>query len=65
MDDVGGTGAWSFLPTPPRLLLQYDAGFACDALLTGKFLTDSQVQGVRLCQDGSGVRGVWQATVLD
>ncbi len=60
-DDVGGTGAWSFLPTPPRVLLQYDAGFACDALLTGKFLTDSQVQGLRLCQDGSGIRGVWQA----
>src|SRR5690606_32374636 len=58
-DDMGGTGAWSFLPTPPRVLLQYDAGFACDALLPGSVLPTDQVRGLRLGRARHGAVGIY------
>jgi len=63
-DNLGETGSWGFLPSPGRLLLAYESGIACEALLPARLLPDNQVRGLRLCQDGSGVRGFWRADII-
>ena len=63
MDANGDTGVWSFQPTPAILFLRYDAGLACDAFFIGRFVSAGQVRGLQLCQDGSGVTGIWIGAV--
>lgn len=64
VDEQNGSGIWQYQPTPsPRLALQYNPGFACNALSIGNFTGPGQVQGWRLCRDGSGVIGLWTGTV--
>ena len=48
---------------PPILFLRYDAGLACDAFFIGGFVSVGQVRGLQLCQDGSGVTGIWIGAV--
>ncbi len=60
VDEASGGGSWG-APAPDKLWLAYNAGYACDALLLGSVLPTDQVRGLRLCRDGSGARGVWQA----
>ncbi|GAB4148425.1 MAG: hypothetical protein Fur0021_08240 [Candidatus Promineifilaceae bacterium] len=64
LDEASGGGSWG-APAPDKLWLAYNAGYACDALLLGSISLPDQVRGLRLCRDGSGARGVWQATVPD
>ena len=63
VDANGDTGVWSFQPTPPILFLRYDAGLACDAFFIGGFVSAGQVRGLQLCQDDSGVTGLWIGAV--
>lgn len=62
VDEASGGGSWG-TPALDKLWLVYDAGYACDALLLGSLLPTNQVRGLRLCRDGSGTRGVWQADI--
>lgn len=65
VDEQNGSGIWQYQPTPsPRLVLQYNPEFACNALSIGNFTGPGQVQGWRLCRDGSGVIGLWTGTVV-
>ncbi|MCB0059159.1 MAG: DUF11 domain-containing protein, partial [Caldilineaceae bacterium] len=60
VDESNGLGVWAFQPTPsPRLFLQYNPGFACNAFSIGVFTSPEQVFGPRVCRDGSGTVGVW------
>ncbi len=61
--DGAGSGLWRFLPTPARLLLRHNPGSSCQALSIGWFSSPTTVRGYRLCQDGSGVVGVWRGTL--
>jgi hypothetical protein len=63
VDERGQTGTWLFQSGPPRLILQYNSGFACEALSVGRFVSSTQVRGPRTCQDGSGVSGFWIGTI--
>lgn len=63
-DENGGTGIWAVRQPPLTLLMKYDPGFGCDAFALGRLVTPTQVQGVRLCQDGSGAVGFWIGTVV-
>jgi len=64
VDEQGQGGSWELNATNDQLWLAYDPGYACDAFLPARLLPDNQVRGLRLCRDGSGVRGFWRATVL-
>ncbi len=64
VDESGATGAWRYLLGSARLVLQYNTGMACDALLVGRFTTPISVNGQRFCQDGSDLRGRWVGMIV-
>jgi len=64
VDEQGQSGSWALSPTSEQLWLAYDPGYACDAFLPARLLPDNQVRGLRLCRDGSGVRGFWRADII-
>ncbi len=63
-DSEGAGGEWTFRFSTPRMVLQHAAGDSCGARFTTRFLGDGRIGGPRVCQDGSGVRGVWRGTVV-
>ena len=64
MDHDGNGGVWGFTQNPSRLRLIYDDGSNCNAFSFGSFTGGAGVSGYRACTDGSGVRGVWNGTIL-
>ena len=60
--DNGTGGNWTFLSNPARIYLQYSGGANCAARVLGYFTGPTTLQGYRLCQDGSGAVGIWNAT---
>lgn len=63
VDNDAGIGTWESLVQPKRLQLLYEPGYSCGALMTGELFADEpypHVQGVRQCQDGTGLTGVWR-----
>lgn len=59
--DNGTGGSWTFLSNPARIYLQYSGGANCAARAIGYFTSPTTLQGYRLCQDGSGAMGTWNA----
>lgn len=65
VDNDAETGIWETQPDPGRMILQYDPGYKCAALSSGTFiLPGPYLQGVRTCQDGSGIFGLWHGDFL-
>lgn len=64
IDESSQAGDWFFQPSPPRLFLRYDAGFACEALSVGRFAGIDRLAGIRLCRDGSNLNGLWTSNVV-
>lgn len=67
VDNDAGIGTWESLVQPKRLQLLYEPGYSCGALMTGELFPDEpypHVQGVRQCQDGTGLTGVWRGDFL-
>ena len=63
VDEFGFTGSWFFLTSPARLLFQADPGTNCDLVALGTFFSATQLVGGRVCQDGSGLGGLWTGTI--
>lgn len=60
MDNDGNRGVWGFDPISDMYLIYYNTGAHCGAIsIALQNFTNNQVQGIRLCTDGSGARGVW------
>ena len=65
VDNDAETGTWETQPDPGRMILQYAPGYKCDAFSTGTFiLPGPYLQGVRTCQDGSGIFGLWHGDFI-
>ncbi|MCB8952060.1 MAG: DUF11 domain-containing protein [Ardenticatenales bacterium] len=66
VDNDAGTGTWQSLTQPKRLTLTYDPGYSCNALMTGEVFPEfvPHVQGVRQCQDGTGLTGIWRGDFI-
>ncbi len=65
VDNDAETGTWETQPDPGRMILQYDPGYKCDAFSSGTFiLPGPYLQGVRTCQDGSGIFGLWTGNFI-
>ena len=63
VDEFGFTGSWFFLSSPARLLFLADPGTNCDLVALGTFASATQLVGLRICQDGSGLGGLWIGSV--
>lgn len=61
IDNDISAGLWQILTEPPRLQLDYDDVYQCGALMTGEIAGLPPVaRGLRICQDGSGLVGLWR-----
>ncbi len=62
VDEIGHTGTWTFQTGPPRFTFIAAPGTNCDLRAVGRFISATQLYGSRVCQDGSGLAGVWLGT---